>query len=126
MTTKKHGTPSINAVGRSLKMLEAILSYREGRSVASLASAMVVPLATAHRQVATLIAEGILERMPGKPLAPGNRFLRLVQRFDEKPVIATVSAGALHRLAAELDRVAQVDSPIVEGLGSCSFTYAKG
>ena len=40
MTTKRHGTPSINAMARSLKMLEAILSDRAGRSVGVVAEVL--------------------------------------------------------------------------------------
>lgn len=102
------GTPTIAALTRSLGMLEAILADSEGRSVASIAAATGVPVATAHRQVATLVADGFLRRLPGTQLGPGNRLLRMLQMVDEKQVIVTEAATILHRLAARLRCVVQL------------------
>ncbi|WP_420540993.1 IclR family transcriptional regulator [Novosphingobium humi] len=89
-------------------MLEAILSDRDGRSVAAIATAIGLPVATAHRQVATLVAEDFLARLPARQFGPGKRLMRLIQMFDEKQVIATAAASTLHRLAADLDCVVQL------------------
>lgn len=104
------GTPTIAALTRGLVILEAILADKEGRSVASIAAAIGVPVATAHRQVATLIADGLLTRLPGMQLGPGNRLLRMLQMVDEKQVIVTEAAPILHRLAAKLRCVVQLGS----------------
>lgn len=102
------GTPTIAVLTRSLEMLEAILADREGRSVASIAAAKGVPLATAYRQVATLIANGYLIRLPRMQLGPGNRLLRMLQMVDEKQLIVTKAAPILPGLAARLRCIVQL------------------
>ena len=102
------GTPTINALSRSLQMLEAVLVDREGRSVAAIAASLDMPIATAHRQVATLVADGFLARIPGRQLGPGARLLRLLELIDEKQIIAAAAVGKLSRLANKLDCVVQL------------------
>ena len=102
------GTPTIAALARSLAMLEAILADSEGRSVASIATELGVPVATAHRQVATLVAEGFLARPDGRSLGPGRRLLHLLELLDEKQVIAAAAANILHELAVKLNCVVQL------------------
>src|SRR3990167_4921913 len=89
-------------------MLEAILADRDARSIAALARDLDVPVATAHRQVTTLVAEAYLVPLPGGRLGPGPRLLALLQLVDEKQVIATAAAPVLHRLAARLRCVVQL------------------
>lgn len=102
------GTPTIAALTRSLGILEAILADTEGRSVSSIATATGVPVATAHRQVATLVSDGFLRRLPGMQLGPGHRLLRMLQMVDEKQIIVTEAAPILHRLSARLRCVVQL------------------
>lgn len=104
----RNGTPAIASLGRSLAMLEAILADRDARSIAALARDLDVPVATAHRQVTTLVAEAYLVRLPGGRFGPGPRLLALLQLVDEKQVIATAAAPVLHRLAARLRCVVQL------------------
>ncbi|WP_062346396.1 IclR family transcriptional regulator [Novosphingobium sp. CCH12-A3] len=102
------GTPPIAALGRSLAMLEAVLADREGRSVAAIGADIGFPRATAHRQVATLVAERFLVRLPGGRLGPGPRLLALLPMADEKQVIVAAAAPMLHRLAAKVGCVVQL------------------
>ncbi|WP_277949210.1 IclR family transcriptional regulator [Sphingobium sp. LB126] len=104
----RNGTPSIAALSRSLAMLEAILNDRDGRSVAAIAELIDMPVATAHRQVTTLVAEGFLARMPRGRLGPGRRLLSLMQSVDEKQLIVAAAAPVLHRLAASVRSVVQL------------------
>lgn len=83
-------------------MLEAILSDREGRSVATIAQSLGLPGATAHRQVTTLVHEQYLMRLPGRRLGPGRRLLALLDLVDAKQVIVAAAAPVLHRLAAKV------------------------
>lgn len=89
-------------------MLEAILADSEGRSVSSIAQDIGLPRATAHRQVATLVEEQYLGRLPGGRFGPGSRLLALLQRVDVKQVIIGASAPVLHQLAAKVRCVVQL------------------
>ncbi|MGB3929265.1 MAG: IclR family transcriptional regulator [Sphingobium sp.] len=104
----RRGTPPISALARSLAMLEAVLADRDGRSLAVLAEQLGVPKATAHRQIATLIQEDYLRRLPGGRLVAGKRLQALAQQADDKQVIVAAAAPVLHRLAARLNCVAQL------------------
>jgi DNA-binding IclR family transcriptional regulator len=106
--TDTPGTPQIAALHRTLAMLEAIIADNGGRSIAALARDIGVPVATAHRQVATLTAAGYLARSAtGRHLA-GPRLLRLAHLLDEKQVIAHAAATVLHRLAAKVGSIVQL------------------
>lgn len=104
----RNGTPRIASLGRSLGMLEAILADRAGRSISALACELGLPVATAHRQVATLTAEAFLARLPRGRYAPGPRLLAMLKLVDEKQVIVAAAAPVLDRLAAELPCIVQL------------------
>lgn len=98
----------ISALSRSLAMLEAILTDREGVSVAALALQVGLPRATAHRQVATFQRDGFLRRLPNGRLVAGPRLLALTQALDQRQVIVAAAAPVLHRLAVQLGCVVQL------------------
>ena len=98
----------ISALSRSLAMLEAVLADREGQSVPVIAKAIGLPRATAHRQIATLIGEGFLLRVPGGRLGPGPRLLALAELIDAKQIVVAAAAPVLHRLAARLQCLVQL------------------
>jgi IclR family transcriptional regulator, acetate operon repressor len=89
-------------------MLEAVLADRDGRTLASIATDIGMPRATAHRQVTTLLEERFLRRLPNGRFAAGPRLMALVQLLDEKQVIVAAAAPVLHRLAAQLRCVVQL------------------
>ena len=102
------GTPHIASLKRTLAMLEAVIADAGENNVTALSRQVDMPLATAHRQVATLVAEGYLAPVgKGRHLA-GPRLLGLLHRLDEKQVIANVAAPVLHRLAHHLRAIAQL------------------
>lgn len=104
----RNGTPPIVALTRSLAMLEAIVEQGERESVAAIARRIGMPVATAHRQVTTLLAAGYLARLPGGALAPGHRLVRLLDRVDDKQVIVSAAAPVLNRLATTTGLIAQL------------------
>lgn len=89
-------------------MLEAIIADGGASSVAALARGLGVPAATAHRQVATLVAEGYLAASPDGSHVAGPRLLGLLHRLDEKQVIANIAAPMLHGLAQTLQSIVQL------------------
>ena len=102
------GTPLLSSLSRALAMLEAIIAEGATRSVASIARDLGVPVATAHRQVVSLIADGYLARHGRGFHVAGPRLLRLLGQLDEKQVIANCAAPVLHRLAGNLRCVVQL------------------
>lgn len=97
----------LSSLTRALAMLEAIIAEGATRSVASIARDLGVPVATAHRQVASLVADGYLARHGRGFHVAGPRLLRLLGQLDEKQVIANCAAPVLHQLAGQLRCVVQ-------------------
>ena len=74
------GTPLLSSLSRALAMLEAIIAEGATRSVAAIARDLGVPVATAHRQVASLVADGYLARQGKGFHVAGPRLLQLLGR----------------------------------------------
>ncbi|MDE2596533.1 MAG: IclR family transcriptional regulator [Sphingomonadales bacterium] len=104
----RNGTPHIASLCRTLATLEAVVEDGGRSNVSALARAIDMPVATAHRQVSTLVAEGYLKPCGGGRHIAGPRLLGLMHRLDEKQVIANVAAPFLHRLAGDLRTVVQL------------------
>lgn len=102
------GTPQIASLKRTLAMLEAVIADGGRSSVAELARQTGMPLATAHRQVSTLVAEDFLTGSGRGRHVAGARLLALMHRLDEKQVIANVAAPLLHGLATRVRSVVQL------------------
>lgn len=103
-----NGTPLIASLQRTLAMLEAVVADGGEQSVSALARAIGMPVATAHRQVATLVAEGYLAPTGGGRHIAGPKLLGLLHRLDEKQVIANVAAPVLHDLAGQVRSTVQL------------------
>lgn len=89
-------------------MLEAVIADGGASSVSALARALGMPVATAHRQIATLVAEGYLARIAHGRHIAGPRLRALAAQVDDKQLIANVAAPLLHRLAGRFSGVAQM------------------
>lgn len=88
-------------------MLEAILR-NASCNISEIARVAGVPIATAHRQVVTLLDERYLTRLDDGKYSAGTRLLNLVALVDEKQIVANTAAAFLHELANEMDCVAQL------------------
>lgn len=102
------GTPTISALTRSLDMLEAIVLNKRLKSVAQIARELDMPVATAHRQVKTLIAGDFLMRLPDGKLGPGTRLLRISRQVDETELIVIAAAPVLQEVAIRLGCIVQL------------------
>lgn len=89
-------------------MLEAVIGDGSRSNLTDLAEAAGIPLATAHRQVTTLVAEGYLRSVGRGRHVAGPRLLNLLHRLDEKQVVANVAAPVLDRLAMRVRAIAQL------------------
>ncbi len=104
----RNGTPQLSSLKRTLAMLEAIIADGGQSSVSALARQISMPIATAHRQVATLVNEGYLTASGGGRHVAGSRLLGLLHQLDEKQVVANVAAPVLHELASKVHSVVQL------------------
>lgn len=104
----RNSTPEIASLKRSLVMLEAVIADGGASSVSALARAVGMPIATAHRQVATLVTEGYLTSTRRGGHIAGPRLLDLLRFLDEKQIITNVAAPILHQLATDLSLVVQL------------------
>lgn len=104
----RSGTPKISSLKRVLTMLELVIEDGGTSSVAALARKAGIPVATAHRQVATLVEEDYLVASPGRGHVAGKRLLSLVSGLDEKQVLVSFAAPVLSDLARKLRCVAQL------------------
>ncbi|WP_241527383.1 IclR family transcriptional regulator [Sphingomonas turrisvirgatae] len=100
--------PAIQSTTRVLAMLEAVIADGGRSSVSAVARQTGVPVATAHRQVATLVAEGYLARTTRGAHIAGPRLLTLLHQVDEKQLVVTAAAPFIADLAAELGTIAQL------------------
>lgn len=104
----RDGTPQIRSLKRTLSMLEAVIADGGRSSLSHLARQIGMPIATAHRQVTTLVGEGYLTPSGGGRHVAGSRLLGLLHRLDEKQIVANVAAPLLHQLAARVRSVVQL------------------
>lgn len=89
-------------------MLEAVLDDGGESNVSAIARKLAVPVATAHRQIATLVAEGLLAPARYGRYVAGARLLRLSQKIDAKAVVAGLARPFLDRLASETQSIVQL------------------
>jgi len=104
----RNGTPTLSATSRALAMLEAVIADGGLSTVSALARAQAMPAATAHRQIATLVAEGFLAPMGGGRHRAGPRLRAMLAQVDDRQVMAHAAAPLLHRLAVRFGGVAQM------------------
>ncbi|WP_150290975.1 IclR family transcriptional regulator [Sphingobium estronivorans] len=104
----RDGTPQLSSFKRTLTMLEAVVDDGGASSVAEMARRLGLPVATAHRQIATLVAEDYLRPLGKGRHVAGSRLMKLAQRLDEKQLIANVAAPILHRLATRVRSTVQL------------------
>lgn len=104
----RNGTPKLGSVARTLAVLDAVIADGGQSNTTKLARHLGMPIATVHRHVATLVAEGYLKPGAyGQQLA-GARLLRLVNRLDDKRLVANAAAALLHRVAIQLRAIVQM------------------
>lgn len=89
-------------------MLEAVIIDNGESSVSALARGLAVPVATGHRQVATLVGEGYLSLVSCGRYVAGPRLLALLHCVDPRQIITRIAAPFLRRAAKELQTVVQL------------------
>lgn len=95
------------STARNLALLEAVVADRGLSSVAALARAAQVPVASAHRHIAALVASGFLIPAGYGRHLPGPALRELARSIDE-PFIAMAARPILTKLAARTRGVVQL------------------
>lgn len=95
----RNGTPIIEAVDRTLDFLEQIVADRGMHNVLQLSAEAGLPVATAHRQVRTLVARGYLTPIAKGRHVAGPRLVRLGSAVGSIDTLSHAARPALHRLA---------------------------
>lgn len=98
----------LSALSKSLAVLDAVIADAGQSSVAAIARACGVPVATAHRHVTALVAQNYLAPIGYGRHVAGPRLRTLTRRVDEKQIIAKTAAPWLRQLAAHTRCVVQL------------------
>jgi IclR family acetate operon transcriptional repressor len=98
----------LSVSARCLRLLEAVVEDGGHANLSQIARSIALPIPTAHRQAADLVAQGFLT-VAGRGLhVAGPRMRRLVGLVDEKQIIAACAAPFLRKLARRFSCVAQL------------------
>lgn len=89
-------------------MFEAVCRDNMRSSVAAIARDIDMPVATAHRQVATLVDIGVLLPLPKGRFAPSWKVSRLIEAVDRNKLRVLVSETVLEQIARESGAVVQL------------------
>jgi IclR family acetate operon transcriptional repressor len=91
---------SLSALPKSLALLEAVIDDAGQSSLAALARASGLPVATAHRHIASLVQAGYLvPSRYGRHIA-GPRLRVLLQKVDDKVIVTQIAAPIVSQLAS--------------------------
>lgn len=104
----RKGVPHLSALKRTLAMLEAVIQDGGKSNISEIARTAGIPVATAHRHIATLAAEGYLTCSQDRRYIAGTRLRDLARLLDEKQIVTTMAVPILHRLAADARGIAQL------------------
>jgi DNA-binding IclR family transcriptional regulator len=99
---------SLVAPERSLMLLEAVVADGGRSSVAALARAAGVPVASAHRHIAALISAGYLVPAGYGRHLPGPKLRALAGMIDDRQIMINAAAPILDRLATRMGCVVQL------------------
>lgn len=100
--------PKITSLRRALLLLEGVLEDGGQSSLASIARRAQIPVATAHRQAATLIEAGYLLSPSHGCYLAGPRLAKIANAIDQKQLIATVAEPILDEFAAATGLIVQL------------------
>jgi IclR family transcriptional regulator, acetate operon repressor len=104
----RYGTPLLSATHRALLMLEAVIADGGTSNVSAIARKADLPIATAHRQVKTLAANGYLTFTAAGRYIAGPRLRTLLKHVNDEQIISNIAAPLLNRLAAKVGAVVQL------------------
>jgi IclR family transcriptional regulator, acetate operon repressor len=99
---------ALAAPERTLMLLEAVVADGGRTSVAALARAVGVPVASAHRHIAALISAGYLVPAGYGRHLPGPKLRALARMIDDRQIMINAATPILDRLAVRTGCVVQL------------------
>lgn len=99
---------ALAAPERNLMLLEAVVADSGRSSVAALARASGVPVASAHRHIAALVGAGYLVPADYGRHLPGQKLRKLAAMVGDRQIMTNAASPILDRLAARTGCVVQL------------------
>jgi IclR family transcriptional regulator, acetate operon repressor len=98
----------LSSPDRTLQLLDAVVADGGRSSVAALARALQIPVASAHRHIATLVRAGYLAPSTYGRHLPGSKLRSLAAKIDDRQILANAAVPVLERLAARTEHIVQL------------------
>lgn len=117
--------PDDSPIGRAVRILETLAAHPEGLALTEIAAANDLVVATAHRQLATLVGVGMVRKLNTKSFVLGERMWMLASRMTNGADIANAAAPVLKELAdrfGETAFLARLVGEDVEVMETCNPT----
>jgi IclR family transcriptional regulator, acetate operon repressor len=99
---------TLTTVERNHRLLEAVVRDSGRSSVAALARTVGIPVASAHRHIAALVASGFLVPAGYGRHLPGAKLRALAGLIDDRQILTSAAVPILNRLASRTNFVVQL------------------
>lgn len=112
-------------LGRAFRVIEILASHPEGLTLSEIARESGLVVATAHRQLNSLISCGVVHRTPTKSFVPGEKLWRIASFMTNGADIVEKAAPILKELAdrfGETAFLARLKGHDVEIMSTCTPT----
>lgn len=104
----RKGTPHLSALPRAIDLLERVIEDGGASNVSTLARAAGIPVATAHRHIATLVSANLLAPAGRGRHVAGGRLMQLSRKLDIGGIVANHAGPLLDALAVRSGGIAQL------------------
>jgi DNA-binding IclR family transcriptional regulator len=112
-------------LGRAFRLIEILASHPEGLTLSEISRLSGLVVATAHRQLNTLISCGVARKTPNKSFMPGEKLWRIVSLMTNGADISEKATPILKELAdrfGETAFLARLNGHDVEIMTTCTPT----
>lgn len=117
--------PDDSPIGRAVRIVETLAAHPEGLGLSEIAAATGLVVATAHRQLSTLIGIGLVRKLNAKSFGLGERMWILASRMTNGADITHPAVAVLKELAdqfGETTFLARLVGADVEIMETCNPT----
>lgn len=117
--------PDDSPIGRAVRIVETLAAHPEGLGLSEIAAATDLVVATAHRQLSTLIGIGLVRKLNAKSFGLGERMWILASRMTNGADITHPAVAVLKELAdqfGETTFLARLVGTDVEIMETCNPT----
>lgn len=110
-------------LGRAFRIIETLLAHRDGLTLSEIAVATDLVIATAHRQLHTLISLGAVRKLNNRAFVLGDRIWLMASRLTNGADVNQSSASVLKELAEEFGEtsyLARLVGETLEVMSTCT------